>query len=459
MATKTISLDPVSRIEGHLRIDLDIQDNVVQSARSSGTSFRGFEPILVKRDPRDAPHITQRICGVCPVPQARASVAAFEAAAHLEVNNQARLIRNLLEAVNFIDSHLLHFYLLTLPDFVAGLPTAGPWPTGQAPKVWENRKGIDAAGFVQRQVSALAIRRECNGVGALLGGKIPHQVGIVTGGATSSVTADVKSTLAGLVAKIADFVKNTYPGDVESIVYAFPEYLDIGASGADFLSFGGYPEQDGSLLFARGLVRAGKTKLEAFDPSQITESVAHSKYDADTARNPANGVTLPNRTRPDSYSWSKAPRVSGSVCEVGPLARSVVGGIGFGERGVHARHLARVAEANRLASRMADWVSGLEVGMSACPVFPKPPVTGQGIGLVEAPRGALGHWLAIEESVISRYQVISPTTWNGSPRDDANQPGPLEKALEGVTVADPQDPIEVVRIIHSFDPCLQCAVH
>ena len=459
MATKTITLDPVSRIEGHLRIDLDIKDNVVQSARSSGTSFRGFEPILVKRDPRDAPHITQRICGVCPVPHARASTAAFEAAANLTVNDQARLIRNLIEAVNFIDSHLLHFYVLSLPDYVAGLPTAGPWPTGQAPRIWENRSGIDIAALVQHFVGALAIRCDCNSVGALLGGKFPHQVGIVTGGATSSVTADMKSTLGNLVAKITDFIKNTYRGDVESIVYAFPEYLDIGASGANFLSCGGYPEQDGSLLFARGLVRAGNTKSEGFDPAQITESVAHSKYDADTARNPANGVTVPNRNRPESYSWSKSPRVSGTVCEVGPLARSVVGGIDFSERGVHARHLARVSEAIRLASRLADWVAALAVGVSACPSFPKSPNSGRGIGLVEAPRGSLGHWLAIEDGVISRYQVISPTTWNGSPRDDANQPGPLEKALEGVAVADPQDPIEVMRIVHSFDPCLQCAVH
>ena len=459
MASKTITLDPVSRIEGHLRIDLDIQDNVVKAARSSGTSFRGFEPILVKRDPRDAPHITQRICGVCPVPHARASTAAFESAARLVVNDQARLIRNLIEAANFIDSHLLHFYVLSLPDYVAGLPTAGPWPTGQAPKVWENRKGVDVAALVQHLVGALAIRRDCNSIGALLGGKSPHQVGIVTGGATSSVTADVKSTLASLVTKIAAFVNDTYRGDVETIVYAFPEYLDIGASGGNFLSFGGYPEQNGSLLFARGLVRAGNTKVEAFDPSEITESVAHSKYDAAAAQNPASGVTVPNRTRPDSYSWCKSPRVSGNAFEVGPLARSVVGGIAFSERGVHARYLARVAEAKRLAARLSEWVSSLQVGVSACPVFPKPPESGQGIGLVEAPRGSLGHWLAIEDSVISRYQVISPTTWNGSPRDDSNQPGPLEKSLEGTHVADPEDPIEVVRIIHSFDPCLQCAVH
>ena len=459
MANKTVTLDPVVRIEGHLRIDLDIKDNVVQSAHSSGTSFRGFEPILVGRDPRDAPHITQRICGVCPVPHARASTAAFEAAAQLTVNNQARLVRNLIEAANFIESHLLHFYLLALPDFVAGLPTAGPWPTGLTPKLWDGRQGVDVAALVTHFVSALAVRRDCNSIGSLLGGKFPHPVGIVTGGVTTSVTSEMKATLETLVSNVVAFVGNVYRPDVESIVYAFPEYLDIGASGAGFLSYGGYPEADGSLVLARGLVRVGSVDAVPFDPGQITESVACSKYEAGAARNPASGITQPSLARNDAYSWSKAPRVNGAVCEVGPLARSVVAGVGLSERGAHARHLARVAEANRLAARMVDWVLALEAGASGCPVFPKPPTAGQGIGLVEAPRGSLGHWLAIQDGVISQYQVISPTTWNGSPRDDANQPGPLEKALEGVQVADPQDPIEALRVIHSFDPCLQCAVH
>jgi hydrogenase large subunit len=459
LATKTVTLDPVSRIEGHLRIDLDIKDNVVGAARSSGTSFRGFEPILVGRDPRDAPHITQRICGVCPVPHARASTAAFEAAAQLPINNQARLIRNLIEAANFIDSHLLHFYVLALPDYVAGIPTAAAGSSGGSPKVWEGRGGLDVAALVNHLVLSMQVRRDCNSIGALLGGKIPHQVGIVTGGATASITGDVKSTLMTLVTNIVEFLTNTYRSDVESLVYAFPEYLDIGASGAGFLSFGGYPEADGSLLFAQGLVRTGTTKAEPLEPAQITESVAYARYEADSPRNPASGATVPSPKRQNVYSWTKAPRMNGAVCEVGPLARSVVAGLSFAERGVHARHLARVAEANRLATRLSAWVAALEVGVSACPVFPKPPSSGHGMGLVEAPRGSLGHWLSIDAGVISHYQVISPTTWNGSPRDDAKQPGALEKALEGVAVADPEDPIEVMRVIHSFDPCLQCSVH
>lgn len=458
MATKVVTLDPVSRIEGHLRIDLDIEDNVIRAAQSSGTSFRGFEPILVGRDPRDAPHITQRICGVCPIPQARAATAAFEAAAQITVNNQARLIRNLMEAANFIESHLLHFYALALPDYVAGLPTAGPWPKGLAAKTWQGRSGVDVAKLTEHFVAALAARRDCNSIVSLLGGKAPHQVGIVCGGATASVTAEIKATLVNLVGKIADFVA-TYRGDVESVVYAFPEYLDIGASGCGFLSYGGYPNADGSLLFPRGLMKSGATAVEGFDPSQITESVAYSKYEAGAAQNPASGNTVPNMSRAEAYSWCKSPRLNGNACEVGPLARAVLTGTALQSRGVHARHLARVAEAQLLTTHMADWAAALEPGVSACPSFPKPPTSGRGIGLVEAPRGALGHWLIIDGGTINRYQVISPTTWNGSPRDDAKQPGPMEKSLEKLTVADASDPIEAMRVIHSFDPCVQCAVH
>lgn len=456
--TTLITLDPVSRIEGHLRIDLEVEAGVVRSARSSGTSFRGFEPILVGRDPRDAPQLTQRICGVCPVPQSRAAVMAFEMAAGIQTNAQARLIRNLIESANFVDSHLLHFYLLVLPDFVSGLPTAGAWSANSPPRIWGGRAGLDPSALSDHVKTCLQIRRDCHAMGALLGGKMPHPVGIVPGGATASITAEAKLSLAQLASGVRTFVTEVYRADVEALVLAFPEYLDIGASGAGFLSFGGYPEADGSLLLASGVVNAAAAR-ERLDPAAITESVAHSHYKSELPRRPSLGATLPDLSRGDAYSWLKAPRIGGRVFEVGPLARSVVAGVAPKARGIHARHLARVAEACLLVSRWADWVNGLEVGISACPAFPRVPDAGVGVGLVEAPRGALGHWVTIANSVIQQYQVISPTTWNGSPRDEQDQPGPLEKALEGVKLADSQDPIEVNRVIHSFDPCLQCSVH
>jgi len=459
MTTQIVTLDPISRIEGHLRIDLEIKDKVVVAALSSGTSFRGFEPILVGRDPRDAPHITQRICGVCPVPHARCSTAAFEAAAGIQVNDQARLIRNIIEATNFLDSHLLHFYVLALPDFVSGLPSAGAWPAGQGPRVWENRAGLNVPSLVANYVQSLQSRRECHAMGALLGGKMPHPVGIVPGGATAMVTADMKTQLATCAGNVKHFIETAYQADMNAIVAAFPEYQTIGASGADFLCVGGYPEANGTQLFAPGLFKVAQNALIALDASKIGESVARSRYAYSAPTHPSAGVTRADLTRTEAYSFSKAPRVAGSPCEVGPLARAVVGGRAPAYRGVHARHMSRLSEALLLVGRLADWVNSLTVGAQACPSFPKPPVSGSGVGLVEAPRGSLGHWLTVQNSVIANYQVISPTTWNGSPRDEQALAGPLEKALEGVTLKDEADPIEVHRIIHSFDPCLQCAVH
>jgi len=459
MTNEVVTIDPVSRIEGHLRIDLDIRDGVVFQALSSGTSFRGFEVFLRGRDPREAAHITQRICGVCPVPHARCATAAFEQAAGISVNNQARLIRNLIEAANFIDSHLLHFYVLALPDFVAGLPAAGNWSRTAAPKIWDARGGIDMDSLVKHYLGHLQARRDCLGIASLLGGKLPHVVGIVAGGATASVTADVKSTLADLAAKVRSFVESSYLGDVDWLNQTFAEYRDIGASQCGFLCYGGYPEADGSKLFASGVVSASGGSIRALEPALITESVARSRFEYAAPLNPASGQTNLELARQDAYSLAKAARLDGAPMEVGPLARAVVGNRAPNYRGVMARHAARATEAGILAARLTEWVTSLEVGASACPKFPMPPVSGTGIGLVEAPRGALGHWLTISDSVIDRYQVISPTTWNGSPRDERAQPGPLEKSLEGVVVKDKDDPIEVLRIVHSFDPCLQCAVH
>jgi hydrogenase large subunit len=457
MTNQVVTLDPVSRIEGHLRIDLDVRDNVVKSAISRGTSFRGFEIFLRGRDPRDAVHLTQRICGVCPIPHSTCASMAIEQAAGITINTQALLLRNLIEASNFIDSHLLHFYVLVLPDYVAGIPTAGNWPRDVAPRIWEDRGGIDVNTLVAHFLGHLEARRTCVGIAALLGGKLPHGVGIVPGGATANVTADTKATLRTLVQRIRTFVTESYGPDVHWLSGTFDEYQTIGVSNCDFLSYGGYAEPSGERLFPAGVTSgtAGTTG----DFGQITESVARSRLVYKAPLAPNQGETELDLAREDAYSFSKAARYSGRPMEVGPLARAVVAKRAPSYRGVMARHVARADEAALLVARMETWVEQLEESVTACPKFPAPPVTGSGAGLVEAPRGALGHWLTVENSVISRYQVISPTTWNGSPRDESAQPGPIEKALEGVVVKDSEDPIEVMRIVHSFDPCLQCAVH
>jgi Ni,Fe-hydrogenase I large subunit len=288
---------------------------------------------------------------------------------------------------------------------------------------------------------------------------LPHVVGIIPGGATAYVSEEHRATLATLVARVRAFVESVYRSDVDWLVQTFPEYQDLGASKGDFLCYGGYPEANGELLFPSGVFRVASGLVETLDVERITESVARSRFEYGKPLSPSVGVTNLQLERTDAYSFSKAARYDNAPMEVGPLARAVIGNSAPSYRGVHARHSARASEAARLVARMTEWVDSLQVEVLACPSFPKSPFSGNGVGLVEAPRGALGHWLSVDNGVIARYQVITPTTWNGSPRDEAAQPGPMESALEGVSVKDNDDPIEVMRIVHSFDPCVQCAVH
>lgn len=451
-----IVLDPVTRVEGHLRIELELAGNMVVQARSSGTSFRGVENILRGRDPRDAAHITQRICGVCPIPHARAACEAFENAAGLSVNPQARRIRNIVQAANFIDSHLLSFYLLTLPDFVSGLPMA---TTGGSPAAREGGKALDPGTLAEHAKLSLRIRRSCHEIIVALAGKMPHAAGIVPGGATIVPSATLLGELAALNAEIRAFVDGAYASDVRTLAGAYPAYLDIAATGSSLLAFGAFPGDDGRPLLPAGIFRPEDGSVSAVDPATIAESTASARYPFVAPAHPSSGLTEPALDRVDAYSWIKAPRLAGQPCEVGPLARAVVSGRDPGHRGLLARHLARQSEASLLGEWIGTWLAELQPGVSALPIFPPVPATATGVGLTEGPRGALGHWLDIDAGLVSHYGIVAPTTWNASPRDDHGIAGPIERALEGIALADPSDPIEVLRVLHSFDPCLQCAVH
>jgi hydrogenase large subunit len=497
----TIVVDPLTRIEGHLRIELDVTGNTVSEARSAGTSFRGIEAVLRNRDPRDAPMITQRVCGVCPIPHARAASEAFENAAMnagtpIAVNDQARLIRNIVQATNFLDSHIFHFYVMSLPDFIAGMPTAGAWPQGKPPQPWQGGEKLNAQTFATHAATALQVRRACVAITVMLAGKMPHAMGIVPGGATVTVTSnpDMINGPTGLNAQIAtvlSFVQGQYADDVGALAAAFPEYTTLGVTGCSLLCYGGFPDGLGNLLFPQGVLAPGTTTPAAFTSSQIVESVASSRYTPHAAESP--GANDPNDTVPDlaldptdAYSWVKSARlVDGNgvpqPCEVGPLARAVFTGRDPGSRGVWARHQARQTEAVLLAQSIQTWIGQLVPDATALPAgnFPTPasmqamvatqggqPLLGQ--ALLEAPRGTLGHWVAIGPAAaptanqpvsVAHYGVVTPTTWNASPRDDAGTPGPIEQALKGLVLADPTSPIEALRVAHSFDPCLQCAVH
>jgi hydrogenase large subunit len=455
-------LDPVSRLEGHLRVEVTIEtvDNVQQviDARASGTMFRGFEMILEGRPALDAPHLTQRICGVCPVSHALVSVLALERAAPVAVPDNARLMRNLVLGASFLASHVLHFYHLSLLDFVAG-PDRPPWtPRWSAD---QRINGAAAQTLVDHYVQALSIRRKAHEAGAAFGGRMPHPPTYLPGGFTTTPRASRISKCDGLVDEIIAFIQDTWIPDVQSVATAYSDYYAIGGGPGNLLALGAF-DLDGSgsnRLFERGRVEAGIAGVQAVDVASITEAVEYSWYqDAGAPRNPAQGQTTPQHPKAEAYSWMKAPRYAAKPYEVGPLARLWVNGEYTNGISVLDRHLARAEESLKIATAMKGWLAELD---PSGPVHTEysVPANGQGVGLAEAPRGALGHWVSISSHEIEHYQVVTPTCWNASPRDEADVLGPLEQALVGTPVADADEPVEVLRVVHSPDPCLACAVH
>ena len=460
MAT-TITIDPVTRIEGHLKLEVTADyvggRQEVVDARATGTLFRGFETILHGRDPFDAPDITARICGVCPTPHNQAAVAAIDAAMGIEVPDNARLLRNLVLGADFLHSHILHFYQLAVLDFIEP-PAMAPWTRG-----WSDDIRIDpatSAALVGHYVAALDVRRKAHEMGAVFGGRLPHTAAFIGGGFTGMPTAARIQQFRAYAAEVVAFVQDVYLPDVDAIAAMYRDYFQVGAGPRNLLAFGCFEENatGADKLLRRGRLPAGSRTVAAVDVQKVTEDVASSWYTGKNGVNPKSGTTTPIYPKTNVYSWLKSPRYETKVYEVGPLARMTVNGDYVGGVSVLDRHLARAAEALKIGSALDRWLEQLD---PSAPVFADGtmPSVASGIGLTEAPRGALGHWLTVSDRIISRYQIVTPTCWNASPSDARGVRGALEQALIGTPIQNTEQPIEVLRVVHSFDPCLSCAVH
>jgi len=503
---ETIVIDPLTRVEGHLKIEIKVENNKVVDAYSSGEMFRGIEIILRDRSPEDAPMIVQRICGVCPQIHGTGSVFALDDAFHVAPPKNGRLIRNLMLGANFLQSHILHFYLLSALDFVdikAILQYKGMDSKLIKIKEWV-KADIDAnkkdagAPFLPRYegdyyikdtelnihgiasyLKAIEIRRKCQEMLAIFGGKMPHCQTLVGGGVACRPTIDKISAFRSRLSEIKDFIEKTYIPDVIAVAKLYPDYFEIGKGVGNFMCYGGFPENEAKTewMMPQGVLINGKS--EEFNADNIAEFVKFSKYSSGTGLNPFNGETVPKYNKDGAYSWLKSPRYDGKVVEVGPLARTLIaytkktnsslnslvdgalstlGATPDALISTMGRHAARALEAKMLADRIEGWLD--EVDLDG-PVHTKYsiPAKSKGKGLTEGARGSLGHWITIDNYRISNYQAVVPTTWNGSPRDDNGTPGPFEQALIGTPVADVKNPIEPARVIRSFDPCLACAIH
>jgi hydrogenase large subunit len=305
------------------------------------------------------------------------------------------------------------------------------------------------------------MRRKAHEMAALFGGRLPHPPAFVPGGMTTQATATRISKYKTYLNELISFITGVYIPDVELLGSVYDDYFRIGTGVRNLLAFGVFDldSAGNTKLLKRGRITGGSTSVQSLDVNAIAEQVTYSWY-ADNTNNlkPASGQTTPQYPKGNAYSWLKAPRYNEVAYEVGPLARMWVSGNYRAGISVMDRHVARADEALLVAQALRSWVDQLAVGQSSV-TRSSVPTSGTSYGLTEAPRGALGHWLQVSSGKIARYQVITPTCWNASPRDGSGKRGPIEEALIGTPVKNIEEPVEVVRVIHSFDPCLSCAVH
>ena len=547
-----ITVDPVTRIEGHLRIDVEVNGGKVTNAWSSGQMFRGIETILKGRDPREAWLFTQRFCGVCTTVHAIASVRTVENALNLEVPLNAQLIRNLIVIAHALHDHIVHFYHLSALDWVdvvsalkadpakasALAESLSSWPNNNTKKlaaVQAKLKGFVEAGqlgpfqngywghpamklppevnllAVSHYLEALDYQRRVNKIVALLGSKTPNIQNLAVGGVANAINLDNEATLnmnklfmiKDLFDEVTGFIQNVYFTDVCAVGALYADWLPYGGGVKNYLAVPDLPLDTKGTKFdiPGGTIMDGdlasvkeiKTFADPYFRDNVTESIAHAWYDGAWSKHPYEEETVAKYTKWEDngrYSWVKAPRFGGKVMQVGPLAEVLVsfalkheptvrwasktletaGAIAKTKlspailHGTLGRHAARMIRANVLAELgLKHWkmlVENIGKGDTAIfnePVFPKGEQ--RGFGFHEAPRGTLSHWVDIKDGKIDNYQAVVPSTWNAGPRDEKGQMGPYEASLMGNPVADPERPLEVLRTIHSFDPCLACAIH
>ena len=545
-----IVVDPITRIEGHLRIEAELSGGKISDAWASGTMFRGIEKILQGRDPRDAWFWTQRFCGVCTTVHSIASIRAVEDALKIKIPPNAQLIRNIIIGIQNTQDHVIHFYHLHALDWVditSGLKadpvktsqlaaSLSPWPNNSATYfkavqdkikafVGSGRLGPFANAYwghpayrlppeanlmaTAHYLEALEWQKDVIKIHAILGSKNPHPQTFLVGGMSIPIDPDSQNALNAdklieikrLLKKAQDFVEQVYIPDLLAVASFYKDWAGIGAGVGNYMAYSEFPDANGNPWLPGGaILNRDITKVVPLDQNKITEHVDRSWYEDTGGKglHPYDGKTEPHYTGPKppyehldtdkKYTWVKAPRYDEKAMEVGPLARVLVAyvsghketkaavdmvlaklGVGpaalfstlgrTGARGIDCLLIAR--QTPIWLNQLIDNISKGDYRIHANEKWDPStwPAEASGYGWHEAPRGGLGHWIKIKDQKILNYQAVVPSTWNASPRDAKGQRGPYEAALVGTPIADPNKPLEILRTIHSFDPCLACAVH
>lgn len=451
-----VKISPVTRISGFMEIDAIIDNHIIIDAKTEGLLFRGFEKMLEGRSPFDAVYFTQRICGICSTAHSIASTLALEDAMGIIPSQQGRYLRDIIHGCEFLQNHIRHFYQYTAPDFIR-LPEGNTLFETNHNDFRLPKQKNDL--IVQHYFDSLKYSRNAHEMLAILGGKAPHNHGVFVGGITTQATPDKIKQLCFLLKDIRDFICKKMIPDAYIIAEYYKEYFNIGRGYGNLLTYGcfnGY-EKLGT-LFVNPLA-CSDGKIMKFDPTEITENIYSSWYVASSdTYTPYQTIAEPSMKKDDAYSWVKAPRYREIPYEVGPLARMWLSGEYRNGISTMDRTLARVLEAKKIADIMFTLLNNLIPGVSVQKEY-QVPQNAQGAGLIDTTRGALGHWIKIENGKIALYQIITPSAWNLSTRSEDNLPGPGEKALIDTMIKDSDSPVEIGRTIRSFDPCISCATH
>ena len=483
-------LGPFNRVEGDLEIQLDFAADHVREAWVRVPLYRGFEQILQGKTPEDALVITPRICGICSVSQSVATSYALADMAHCTMPTNAQHCVNLLLACENLADHLTHFYVFFMPDFARPIYAHEPWYPNIATR-FAAIKGTATRDALPARASFLHLM-------GILGGHWPHTLNLQIGGVSKSVDRREQVQLHTIVQQFRHFLESTVFGDTLETIAAldsltalhtwratrppfssdFCRFLQLcdslplqhlGRATDRFLSYGAYrqTDQEEQHVFPAGVWQPDTNRVQAVPLANITEDLQHSWFGYDeTPMHPADGITLPDYPKTAAYSWNKAPRLAGEVVETGALARQMVQGhpliralVAESGANVQNRVIARLLELALVVPLMEQWIRALTPGEAFFHPF-QLPAEASGVGLVEAARGSLGHWITIHQGRIANYQIITPTSWNFSPRDRHGIPGALEQALVNAPVrVGEQQPISVQHIVRSFDPCMVCTAH
>ncbi|MFQ6372708.1 nickel-dependent hydrogenase large subunit [Shewanella sp. YIC-542] len=544
-----VVIDPITRIEGHLRIEVEVdENNVIQKAWSASTLWRGIEVILKGRTPMDVGLIVQRICGVCTYSHYRCGTEAVEDALGIKIPLNARYLRSLMHTSLFMHDHVVHFYHLHGLDWVDVVSALSADPVkaaqvalqytdkpiaageGELRAVQERVKGFVETGklgpfanaywgngtykFTPEQnlialshyLKALEVQRIAAEMLAIFGGKQPHPQSLVVGGVTSVRDMLSPARLQEWKQKhdiVADFIERAYKADVIMAAEAFGKEPSVlgGVKIHNFMATNDFVTADGEYIFQQGVIMNGDlSNVTDINPNLIAEDVTHAWYKADDAQHPYDGTTVPDYTGfverdtvygklptvdgDNKYSWVKSPRYNGEPVEVGPLSCLLVNYAKGNQVVVDAvngllqrtglpiealfttlgRTAARMLQTSIVAKESMKTFNALLTNMLSDESTYVQPVIDpnkeyRGVGMIEAPRGMLSHWIRIKGGLVENYQAVVPTTWNAGPVDANGKIGPYEASLVGLKLEDPTKPLEVIRIIHSFDPCMACAVH